>query len=251
MASQDLRMNSLLVLRKMSWAILSTNLFGMPILLVFIGGILNLAVGQIWDSFQRDPYFFIIFFGSIVVTGGVFVAIHYYLVIRYLRPVFRFLEAWGKEKAELKQSVDQAMRASLSAPYYSMYLSMFLYVSGITLLIVFINLIFRLTWSQILSLFFTSISVGILVSFFQYFTSRRVLVYLNDAILLRFPELVEDENLNNGKYRIRNRMLLAIITLCMALVIITGFQAYNYALRSFQYDDGRIYINRLGGSGSC
>jgi len=245
MVSQETKLDYRIFLRKISWAILSTNLFGMPLILIFIGGILNLELSQIGDSFKRDPYFFIIAFGSIAITASLFVALHFVLVLRKLKPIFSFLKSCQDEKAELKAQIDQAMRISLKTPSYTMYLSIILYVIAVALLIVFIVTIFRLTPGQIFSLFFTSLSVGVLISFFQYFTTRRVLIYLNDTILLRFPELVEDETLNSGKERIRNKMLLTIVTLCVALVILTGLQAYNYALRSFQYDSGNVYLARL------
>jgi hypothetical protein len=60
----------------------------------FVGGILNLAVTQIGDSLKRDPYFFIIAFGSIAITAGFFVVLHFLLVLRNLGPIFEFLKAW-------------------------------------------------------------------------------------------------------------------------------------------------------------
>ena len=167
MASQDLRLNSSAFLRKISWAILSTNLFGMPLILIFVGGILNLEVSQIWDSFTRDPYFFVLSFGLIIGIGAIFVAIHYFLVLRYLKPLIDLLKSWREEKAGLKDQVDKAVRVALHTPYFTMYLSIILYTAGIAALILLIVLIFRLTLGQILSLFFTVISLGVLISFFQ------------------------------------------------------------------------------------
>lgn len=245
MANSEPSLSSSSFLRKISWAVLSTNLFGMPLLLLCIGGILNLVPSQLGDSFRRDPYFFIVTFGSIVCTSTIFVALHYLLVLRRLRPLRNFLQAPDRDRSDLKQLTDQVVQASLRVPYYTMYLSIILYGVGIALLIAFIVMVFRLTVSQILSLFFTSICVGVLISIFQYFGTRRVLMLVNDRVLLRFPELVEDDKINFAKYRIRNRMLVTMVALCMALVMVTGIQVYNYALQSFQKKDGMVYLNRL------
>jgi len=245
MVSQNLRLSPSAFLRKISWAILSTNLFGMPLLIIFVGGILNIPVSQIGEALRRDPYFFIYSFGIIATVAVIFVVGHFSLVLRYMSPIFNFLRSKEEHEANLKEKARQIVDISLRVPYYTMILSVIFYVSGIGLLLLTLMIFFRFTLRQNISLFLVGLSVGTLISFFQYFTTKWVLIRVIEEILLMFPELVEDETLNTPKFKIRNKMMLSIVILCLALVLTTGVLFFNYSVRSFQYNNGMTYINRL------
>jgi len=246
MTNQEIEATSSIFRRKITWAILSTNLFAQPLILVFIIVILNLGFGQIGDALRRDPYFLVFGVGVFFSVALFFDGAHFLFVLRFLKPIFDYLNAseQGSEES-LKDRAYQALLNSLRVPQFTMVLSIILYVIGIMVILALVQILYRFTLGQNLSLFFVSLSMGVIISFFQFFTTRRVLIQFMERILIRFPEFVENDQLNALRIKMKDKMLVAVLILCLTLVTITGVLGYNYALSSFQIRDGQLYLTRL------
>ena len=231
--------------RRIAWAILSTNLFGLPIIFVFLIILIGIPFSQLFDALSRSPLLLGIGFGAVGGAGVVFVLGHFIWVLYFMKPIFEYLKAEQEKESELKDYARKAMLNSATTPYFTMILSIAFYFIAILLLLVILNFLFKFTLGQALSLFSVPFGVGVLISFFQYFSTRAVLIGLNETIVRRFPELVEDEGLNYLRIRFRDKMLVAVVILCLSLVVITGILSYTYALRSFQYNTGKLYLKKI------
>jgi len=232
--------------RKVSWAILSPNVFGMPFLPVLIIEVLNVPLTQLRGALTGSPVFFVYGFGLLGFIAIMLVGVHYLMVSRYMRPIFRFVRSSDPAIINSRKEAYKVSNTSQKVPYYAMYLSDVYYVIGILVIDFSIFPFFRFTWGQVLALFLVSMSVGALISFFQYFNLRRVLNRFVETTLTRFPDLVQDKTLNTPKHKVRNRMMMPLMTLCVALVILTGTIAYSNAVQSFQLHNGQLYVDRLG-----
>jgi len=246
MAVKKQRFSAPVFKRKISWAILSTNVFGMPLMPVFVGQILNIPFRELTEAMTRTPYFFTYGLGSLGTVAVTFLLIHYLLVMRYMKPIIGFLASEDQAKSESKEEAYRVVKLAQAAPFVTMYLSLIFYAAGI-LVLLFVSFlpVFRLTFGQAVSLFFGSLCIGGVISFFQYFTTRKVLILFIQDLLAKFPEMVEDPELNQARHRIRNKTMLSTVTFCMSLVILTGSLCYSNAVASFQIHNGEVYLDRL------
>ena len=250
MTPKTMKLDAAVFRRRIAWAILSTNVFGMPLTPIFVGQILNISFGQLGDAFKRSPYFFSYGIGSLATVAIVFLMFHFLLVLRYMRPIFGFLAM--EDALQTKEDAYKAVKVAQNAPFFTMYLSVVFYIVGILILLCgFFLPVFRLTISEDLSLFFGSICIGGVISFFQYFTTRKALIQFIENIINKFPEMVEDPELNKTKHKIRNKTMMSTITFCMSLVILTGTLSYSNAIAGFQLHDGGLYLDRLNLQGTA
>jgi len=238
--------------RRITWAILSTNTFGMPLMPVFVGQIMNIPIRQLVDAYHRSFYFFSYGLGSLASVAIAFLVIHYLIVMRHMKPIFSFLAAEDDSPLKSREEAHEAVKIALNAPFVTMYLSLVFYAIGITLLLCgFFLPVFRLTFSEDLCLFFGALCIGGVISFFQYFTTRRVLIDFISELIEKFPEMVEDPEFNSTRHKIRNKTMLSTITFCVSLVILTGALSYSNAIVSFQLHNGQLYIDRLNLQGTA
>jgi len=239
--------------RRITWAILSTNTFGMPLMPIFVGQILNIPFSPLGDAWERSSIFFSYGLGSLVFVAISFLLIHYLVVMRYLKPIIAFLSSSeDNSPSKSREHAYKAVKIALKAPFLTMYLSLAFYGVGITLLLAgFFLPVFRLTLSETICLFFGAICIGGVISFFQYCTTRRVLIDLISELIEKFPEMVEDPELNSIHHKIQNKTMLSTITFCVSLVILTGTLSYSNAIASFQLHDGQLYVDRLNLQGTA
>ena len=158
-------------IRRIAWAILRTNLFGMPLILVFVLILMSIPFTQIVFVFKNSPALFSLGFGLIIFIAIVFVIGHFFWVLRYLRPVIDYFRAERKGRENLKSYAEKALLNCLNAPYFVMILSIIFYFIGIMLLIGVLNILFKFVMGQAFSLILVPFSVGVLISFFQSFSS--------------------------------------------------------------------------------
>ena len=122
MAVKKQRFSAPVFKRKISWAILSTNVFGMPLMPVFVGQILNIPFRELTEAMTRTPYFFTYGLGSLGTVAVTFLLIHYLLVMRYMKPIIGFLASEDQAKSESKEEAYQVVKLAQAAPFVTMYL---------------------------------------------------------------------------------------------------------------------------------
>ena len=250
MAGKSRKLDSSVFRRRISWAIFSPNLIGMPLISVIVVQILNMPLTNLLDSFHRSPTFFTYGFGNFALVAAGLALAHYALCIRNLRPIFKYLKNRDAPEFNLKEGSAKVALCALKAPNYTMHLSMAFYLFGVLLLIGLLYPVFRLTLGQFVSIFFVNLGIGGVISFFQSFTTRSVLTGLNEQILERFPDLVEDEELNKARSKYRNKIMSPMVTLCVSLVVLTGSLSYSNAIRSLQMHNGQLYVDRFNLQGT-
>lgn len=246
MAVKELKLTASNFRKSITLAIIGPNLVFMPLMPLFMGQLFNIPFGQIIDSLKRNPIFFSYGLGCLAAVAIGFLVAHYFIITRYMHPIFSYLNARNDQQANSKQTAYNTVCIAQNTPFYTTWLSMLFYLLGICLLLgVAFFPFFRLTLRLFVSIFFGGLCLGAIVSFFQYFTTRKVLISLFEEILIQYPELAEDENLNQPKYKIRNKIMMPIVVLCVAMVILTGALAYGNAIRSLQVRNGQLYVDRL------
>ena len=228
--------------RNLQWAIYPTNMIGLPLLVLFIGAVLNFRVGNLLYDLRADK-FFVPF--SLTLIGGValsLVLIHFYLVWGFLKPVRNYLLGENTKTLSL-EAARAAMDSILATPFRAMTWSIAFYFFGVGFLLVAIQIVYPFTWSQSVMLFIGSVSAGTVVSFFHFFTSKRALHSYMERVVSDFPGLALDEKYNQLRVGIRPKLLVSAVILCVVLVTLTGVLGYSLSLQAHQVSRGKIILD--------
>ncbi len=231
--------------RGLRWAIMSTSVFGLPLLMPVVGVITHITLGNLLSDVLLDPTFFIFLFASISLTSGLLVVLHYELVSRvYTPPLIKYLQERHNTEGDKKRKVAlEAIHACQRFPYQTWSWSVVFYLLGVSPLILMLNFVmYTLTLGQSIMAFLATVIAGVLLSFFQLFTSRKHLHSVKDIILEDFPEFTQDTSINKMTYGgLKTQILVAVIILSSSLVALTGMSIYSEADRDFNVQMGRVY----------
>jgi methyl-accepting chemotaxis protein len=230
------------------WAITETNLVGMPALALFVFTILGAVNKNFIADFNRDPLFIPVTFALLLVVSVSFVLIHYNLVIKVIAPGEEYLERQDEELTEDKRKLaGSALAASEWFPYYSMIWSIIFYLTG-TPCIFIIQGTYCFSPSQVFSLFMGVVSMGMLISIFQFYTCRRALHELQAQILSEFPGLLLNEESGKRSFLevgLKGKFMGAMVMLAAAMVVLTSVAAFYGANRALQMQLGDLYMREL------
>ena len=225
----------------MQRAIYPTNVIGLPLLGLFIGSVVNLRYGNITATFRADPFFLTFSLGLIGAVSLFLVFLHFALVWSFIRPLRDYLAA---KQTRTEKMAMAAVDAILVTPVRTMLWSIAFYFSGIGFLLVAIQFVYSFTWAQTVMLFIGSLSAGVVVSFFQFFTSKRALHPYLERLVADFPGLALDEKYNRLQISIRAKLLLSVVILAVVLVVLTGVLGYSFAIQSHKVLRGKIILSQ-------
>ena len=225
--------------RSMQWAIYPNNMVGLPLLALFVGSVLNLRFGNLMATFRGDTFFLPYSLGLIGSVALCLVFLHFALVWSFVRPLRDYLAAGT---ASGQKPAVAALEAILGTPFRTMLWSMIFYVAGVFALMIAIQLIYPFSWTQRVMLFIGSVSAGTVVSFFEFFTSKRALHPYMERLVEDFPGLALDEKYNRLLVGIRSKLLLSVVILAVVLVILTGVLGYSFAIQSYKVLLGKALI---------
>ncbi|OGP58510.1 MAG: hypothetical protein A2V67_04070 [Deltaproteobacteria bacterium RBG_13_61_14] len=223
--------------RNLQWAIYPTNMIGLPLLVLFIGSVLNFRVGNLLYDLRADKVFLPF---SLTLIGGVALSLvltHFYLVWGFLKPVRNYWLGENTKTLSL-DAARAAMDSILATPFRAMTWSIAFYFFGMGFLLVAIQIVYSFTWAQTVMLFIGSVSAGAVVSFFQFFTSKRALHPYMERLVADFPGLALEERYNQLRVGIRSKLLVAIVILCVVLVTLTGVLGYSLSIQAHQMQRG-------------
>ncbi len=236
-------------LRRSLWtAITSTNFIGMPALLIFIAAILGITISNLADDFLRDPVFMPLNFLLLLSVAVFFVAVHYFHVIKSIAPVEEYV-ARSEDGGEVDPGLArEALAASEWFPYRTMSWSLFFYLIGSPLAVFVIQFTYSFSWIQNALLLIGIWSTGMLISMFQFYTTKKRLMPFQASLLSAFPELLYEDP--PGKRSVlevglRGKFMGAMVLLALVLVILTGVAAYSSSIRGLQTQLGSFYLERL------
>ncbi|HUT53999.1 MAG TPA: HAMP domain-containing methyl-accepting chemotaxis protein [bacterium] len=231
------------------WAITLTNLIVMPALAVYLFAILGAFSRNIAVDFKSDPLFMPVTFTLLLSVSASFILIHYFHVIRLLKPAEDFLAMKnGGAAKDRRRIAREALAASVWMPYHSMYWSIIYYLIGTPIAILLIQLTYCFSWRQDAALMLGVIPSGMLVSVFQFYSCRRRLYEFQAALLAEFPDLMleeESSRISALALGIKGKSLGAMVILAAALIILTAVASLNSAHRSLQFQIGNLYLDRL------
>ena len=223
----------------MRLAIYPTNVIGLPLLMLFVGSVLNLRFGNLLATFRADTLFLPFCLGLIGIVSIFLVFLHFALVWSFIRPVRDYLAA--KQPPTEKMAM-AAVDAILRTPVQTTLWSIAFYFTGVFALLVAIQLVYSFSWDQSVMLFVGSVATGVVVSFFQFFTSKRALNPYMERLVADFPGLALDEKYNRLQIGIRAKLLLSVVILAVVLVILTGVLGYSFAIQSHKVHRGKILL---------
>ncbi len=231
--------------RRLQRAVITTNAVGMPVLIIYVGAILNITITNLYKTVILDPFFFAWNVGLIAIVAIFLIWLHFQFVLRFARPVEVYLATREQGSDPSIDMASNAIKACLDVPFKTMLWSVIFYFIGVLSLLGLIQLVYTYSFTQSFMLFVGAFSTGVLISFFQFFTSKRVLIHVLELVLSDFPEFARDESLNQSKTSIRAKMLVAVIILTVVVVTLTGIMSYGYAIQSFQNHLGLAYKEEI------
>jgi len=242
-----------LLRRNLRWAITLTNIIGMPILLVFIAVIMGITASNLASDFQRDPLYLPFNFLILGAISLSFVLIHYFHVIKVIVPAEEYLRRRDKKEGNHRAQAKAALTASELLPYRTLTWSVIFYLFGTVIAALSILIAYTFSFRQISSLYLGATATGMIISVFQFYTTRRVLLKFQSSILSDHPDLLLDEGDDRGlwfKISIKRKFMLVVFSLTAVSVILTAIFALSAAHHSLQRQIGLSYVERLKGEGA-
>lgn len=238
------------MMTRLKWAILSTNIFGMPVLCLFIFTVLGITFTSIASDFKRDPSFIPFNFLLLMMNALIFSIIHLYHVLSSMTPAEEYL-AWSHEdrESEKRDLAKSALAASEWLPYRTMFWSAIFYLIGPPIAVASIQFAYSFSIMQTFILWVGITTTGMLVSVFQFYTTRKALLDFQAGVLTDFPELLLEERTVEKKsimeVGIRGKFMGAMVLLATVLVVLMGVVAFSTSLRGLQMQLGSFYLERL------
>ena len=217
-------------------AIYPTNIVGLPLVVLFVGSVLNLRFGSLLATFRADPLFLPFSLGLIGAVAILLVLVHFALVWSFVRPLRDYLAA---AQTRTEKTAMAAVDAIMVTPVRTMLWSLAFYFLGVGALLVGIQFVYSFTWAQAIMLFIGAVSAGVVVSFFQFFTSKRALHPSLERLVADFPGLALNEKYNRLEIGIRSKLLLSVVILAVVLVVLTGVLGYSFAIQSHKVLRGK------------
>ena len=235
--------------RALQIAIAWTNFCGMPFLLIYILVILGAISSQIKTDFYRDPAFIIISSFLLFAVAGLLAFAHLFFIISKIDPIEDYLE--NSESQDLKKLEDSAFDAldvSESLPYHTMFWSCIFYVIGTIPAVAVLQIFYCFPFRQLWALYMGILAVGLLISVFQYYTTRKVLVDFQKELLEKFPKLLL-RDMDKRRSWIEVNMLYktmgAMCFLALVCIVSVAVSAFNSAHEGFKLQIGEFYIQHL------
>jgi len=233
------------------WAIIKTNIIGMPLLVVLVFVILGITVSSLSEGdLEHDPIFFFYNLAVLLLVSGSFVIIHYFIVIRSIDPCLYLLELNGDGGAGLDRQVSlEALEASDYFPFITMKWSLYFYSLGTILAMLAIQIGYCFSFRQMWAFFIGVFATGVIISVFQFYTSRKALREFQAGLLTRHPDLILEERTEAQSVLeivgIKGRFLGAMVIITAVSVIVTAVAAFNTAHNALQRQLGKEYIHKL------
>ncbi len=235
--------------RALQIAIASTNVIGMPLLFVYIMVILGAVSSHFSVDFERDPAFIPVSFFLLLSISGSLGLIHLFFIIKKTSPIEEFLRNSGsKDEKNLEESAFDALDVSESLPYHTMFWSCIFYLLGTAPAVGMLNIFYCFPFRQLWALYMGVFAVGLLISVFQYYTARKVLVGFQKELLEKFPKLLL-KDMDKRRSRIEVSLLIktmgAMCFLALVVVVSVSVAAFNSAHEGFKLQIGEFYIQHL------